>query len=76
MIEEHAPRVETDAEAVDAWLLERVFAEEPEKLENGEIRVVLDTLEMGGDEPVEEITALGKKPALMEKQNGQRKKQL
>ena len=76
MIEEHAPRVETDAEAVDARLLECVFAEEPEELENGEIGVVFNTLEVGGDKPVEEITALGKKPTHMETQNGQRKKQL
>ena len=73
MIEEHAPRIETDTEAVDARLFECVFAEEPEELENGKVGVVFDTLEMGGDKPVEEITALGKKPALVETQNGQRK---
>ena len=59
MIEEHAPRVETDAKAVDPRLLEGVLAEEREKLEDGEIWVVFDTLQVRGDKPVEEVTALG-----------------
>jgi hypothetical protein len=69
VIEEHAPCVETDAEAIDARLLERVLAEEAEKLEHGKVGVVLNALEVGGDKPVEKVTAFGKKPAHKEIQN-------
>ena len=59
MIEKHAPRVETDTEAVHPGLLECVLTEQTEELEHRKIGIVLDSLEVGGDKPVEEITALG-----------------
>ena len=59
MIKEHAPRVETDAEAVHPGLFERVLAEEAQELENGKVRVVFDSLEVRGDKPVEKVAALG-----------------
>ena len=69
MIEEHAPRVEADTEAIDPWLLEGVLAEQTEKLEHWKIWVVLDSLEVRRDKPVEEITAFGQKSAYKDIQN-------
>lgn len=61
MIEEHPPCLQTHTEAVNARLLEGVLVEESQELEDGEERVELNTLEVGGDKPVEEVTALGQK---------------
>lgn len=62
MIKKHAPRVETDTEAVNSRLLECVLAEEIEELKDREVWVVFDTFEVRGHEPVEKVTTLGQEP--------------
>ena len=54
-------------------LFEGVLGEESEELEDWEVRVELHPLQMRGDKPVEEITALGKKPEERERREEQGK---
>ena len=59
MIEKHGPDVQTHTEAVYPRLLEGVLVEQTQELEDGEVRVELDSLEVRGHKPEEEVTAFG-----------------
>ena len=54
-------------------LFEGVLGEQSEELEDWKVRVELHPLQMRGDKPVEEITALGKKPEERERREEQGK---
>ena len=59
MIEKHGPYVQTHTEAVYLRLLECVLVEQTQELEDREVGVELNSLEVRGYKPEEEVTAFG-----------------